>query len=203
MTGPGARVWVAVGAALTLLLAVAGSAPAAEPGQPLVFVRPQPSGPPGSGVAVVGLGFDEGKPIEVRWGSVDGQQLASAAGPDFAAEILIPDVSPGLYALLVASRRDDGALGSAAAASFLVTAPGSSPPADQLAPATTIPTPGSAEAATPTPPYLLAALAGSILILAYMAGRGRRQTPQVGSSPGDGRSLPSPGRSGLEDDPPS
>ena len=152
----------------------------------LVFVRPQPSGPAGSQVLVVGLGFDAAKPVEVRWGSVDGEGLGRASGPDFSVDVVIPDVAPGLYTLVVASRQDDGALGSAGSTEFLVTPPGSPQPVDELNMVTKVPAPGSAEASTPTPVYLWALIVIGLVTLAVVAVRNRPRRQRVPAAPEDG-----------------
>ena len=95
-------------------------------------------------------------------------------GPDFAVDLTIPEVSPGLYALVAASRGSKGELGSAGSTSFLVTPPGTHSPEDQLVPAATVPQPGSAEAATPTSPAVWAAIGVVVLVLGVVALRRRR-----------------------------
>lgn len=170
-------------AGLAIVAALSGGsflpAQASESGQTLLYVRPQPSGPPGSEVVLVGFGFDEDKPIEVRWASADGRQVGAAVGPDFSLSIAIPQVDPGLYSLVAVSRGANGELGTAARADFLVTATGSSAPADKLDPTSTVAAPGSAEAASRTSPYLVVALACVLLALAFVAFRGRPRRATV------------------------
>lgn len=145
-----------------------GRSPAA-----LVLVRPQPSGPPGSAVSVVGIGFDDAEAVEVRWGTLDGGLLGSAAGPDFVVPITVPDLGAGLYSIIALSRRSDGGVGAAAATAFLVTPRGSAAPGDPFNGTTTTPQAGSADAATPTPGYLWAVIGAGLVALALAAAWGR------------------------------
>lgn len=111
-----------LGGWLTLwCLAVIGGASAAHAcvPQPLIVLSPQASGPSGSRVTVNGLAV-EGT-VEIRWNAVDGPQLGEARGPNFSGEVVIPEASEGLHAIIVAERRPDGGLGSTGRAAFYVT----------------------------------------------------------------------------------
>lgn len=107
--------------ALAAVLAMSGAAHAwgCVPMPLLVTLKPAWSGPAGTEVTVEGLGFDPG-PLEVRWAASDGPTLASVQGESFSARVTIPDVEPGLYAIIVLSRGTDGSVGNTGTASFQV-----------------------------------------------------------------------------------
>lgn len=126
------RRWpVAVGL-LTLALGAGGSAWGCVP-QPLISLQPRSSGPGGSKVIVDAIAVDPGR-VEVRWNGLDGELLATAEGPKFSLPVAIPQVTEGLYTIVVLARDANGAVGSSGRAAFLVTsssdssASSSSPP---------------------------------------------------------------------------
>jgi hypothetical protein len=107
-----------------VLLAGASTAWACAPfplPQALTSIQPRSSGPPKTKVVVNGLGFDHGRPVEIRWNGVEGETLGTATGPNFAVPITIPDVPSGLYGVIALSRGSDGAVGTAGMAPFQVT----------------------------------------------------------------------------------
>ena len=86
---------------------------------PLVSVEPRASGAAGAAIGLDGFRFAVG-PVEIRWNTIDGPLLATAAGPDFHADLQIPEAASGLYALIVLSRGADGSVGLLSRASFEV-----------------------------------------------------------------------------------
>lgn len=100
---------------------VAGTAWACVP-QPLITLRPQSSGPPGTKVTVEAIAVNGA--AELRWNGPEGPRLATGSGPGFSAPVMIPDAPPGLYALVLVERRVDGSLGSTASVAFQVLGPG-------------------------------------------------------------------------------
>ena len=107
-----------------LALGHVGQGWACVPLRSVLTVLPQPSGAPGSKVDVVGIGFNEGERVEVRWNALDGPQLAGATGPDFTASVTIPTASEGLYSLVAVSRDVNGVVGTSGTTVFLVTGDG-------------------------------------------------------------------------------
>lgn len=66
------------------------------------------AGHPGTTVTVTAAGFREG-PVQIRWGSLNGNPMAEASGPEFSREVQIPqDASPGVY--YVVAVQDNGAV---------------------------------------------------------------------------------------------
>jgi hypothetical protein len=111
---------VRITCSVTLLATLgAGDARACVP-QPIVYLRPVSSGPPGTEVTVEGQNFTAGR-AEVRWNGFDGQILATPTGPTFSSAVSIPDVDPGLYTVLVLVRDPAGAIGAVARSAFQVT----------------------------------------------------------------------------------
>lgn len=152
-----------------------GTAAALERPNALVVVQPQPSGPPGVRVDVVGLGFDPGQRVEIRWDGVDGQLLGQTVGPDFTTQMTVPDASSGLHTLVVLSRDANGVLGTATSTGFLVGGDGQSPPDQQQAPA--VPASGASPSVEGTSGVLWAAVLGSLLALALGVAWARRRRP--------------------------
>lgn len=114
--------------AVTLLAAfalLAGVAWACVP-QPQVSLVPRASGAPGARVTVDVIAVPG--PAEVRWNTLDGPVLARATGPNFSADITVPDVGGGLYAIVVIGRGPDGGVASTGRSAVLVTGPGAAPP---------------------------------------------------------------------------
>ncbi len=108
-------------AALASVLTFFGEAWACVPGSYLPFVTLQPAfGPAGSPVTVQGLNFLQA-PVEVRWNALDGVRLHATHGPNFSSTVTIPEERPGLYAVVVVSRRPDGSVADIAKAMFQVT----------------------------------------------------------------------------------
>ncbi len=152
--GPENRVrWSLVGVAVCagMVLVSAAAVWACVPLRSFVTVRPQASGPPGTPVSVVGLGFTEGDGVEIRWNGVDGPELGTAVGPDFTADVKVPDASEGLYSLIVVSRGQNGVLGATASTTFLVTGPALSDGRARagLGPRPTTATPPGSRSSTP------------------------------------------------------
>lgn len=108
--------------AMATALASLSPAWSCVPGSPLPFVVLEPAsfGPAGSQITVQGLHFLEA-PIEVRWKGLDGPRLQTATGPDFSSSVTVPEEPPGLYELVVLSRRSDGSIADATRATFQVT----------------------------------------------------------------------------------
>lgn len=123
MSGPHPRLVVAVGVAAVTIAFGVSAVGACVPLRSLVTVEPRSSGPTGSTVNVVGLGFDEST-VEVRWNAVDGPELAEATGPRFSVPVTIPSSPEGLYGIVVLSRAADGVVQSSATTGFYVSAPG-------------------------------------------------------------------------------
>lgn len=85
--------------------------------QPMLAVQPRASGPPGSEVTVDGANFQGGR-VELRWNDSDGPLVGSAVGRTFSIPIRIPDVPPGLYALVALEREEDSSVGGVARTAF-------------------------------------------------------------------------------------
>lgn len=103
---------------LGVLLVSAASLSACVP-QPIIWLQPKASGPPGTEVAVSGSSFNA-DPIEVRWNALDGPQLGGAEGPEFSTSFLVPEAPPGLYVVVALSRDRNGTVSSRATSSFEV-----------------------------------------------------------------------------------
>lgn len=118
-----ARRWFVISAAaVASALAFFSEASACVPGSYLPFVTLQPAfGPAGSPITVQGLHFLQA-PVEVRWNALDGIRLEATHGPDFSSTVTIPEEQPGLYAVVVVSRRPDGSVADTEIAMFQVTA---------------------------------------------------------------------------------
>lgn len=108
-------------AALVLELFIASGAWACVP-QPIIFVQPRASGPPGSQVTVDGQNFESSR-AEIRWNAFDGPLLAAATGPNFSASITIPPAPDGLYTLIALIREASGGIGGVTRAAFQVVGP--------------------------------------------------------------------------------
>lgn len=160
-----------VGAVLALGVVATATASACVPQARLVSLQPRPSGPAGSQVTVEGVGFDPGT-AEVRWNGPGGTLLAIAEGPSFSVPIAVPDVPPGLYAVVVLMRLPDGGVGNAGSAAFDVTGEGA---AGTRAPVTVATTPPAPTASRPDPapatsPILAMAAGAGILALGALGG---------------------------------
>lgn len=164
-----------VSAVVVLLIAlVVGSfAPAGAEVRGLVVVQPQPSGPPSGRVQVVGLGFEAGSGVEVRWNGIDGPVLASAVGPDFIAPATVPEAAgEGLHTVVVLSRDPNGVITDASATNFLVTDANAAP----VAVSAEVPGSGPAEGSVPpTSPGLWAAVLAGLVVLGGGLGYGYRR----------------------------
>ena len=84
------------------------------------------SGPAGTAVTVTGEGYSAGGPVEIRWGSETGLELATATGPNFAATVTIPGARAGSYALVVI----DKTTGQTRSGFFTLTAPAAENPVE-------------------------------------------------------------------------
>lgn len=72
--------------------------------QPQVYSLLPESAAPGETVVVRGQSITSRAPVEIRWNGVTGDVLATAApGPDasLSVPVRIPDVSPGVYSLML------------------------------------------------------------------------------------------------------
>ncbi len=169
------RSWPCLTSALGLLVVIltAGKAWACVP-QPFIFLEPASSGPPGSEVTVQGLRFGE-PDIEIRWQTPDGPTLATATGTDFSVPVTIPQVPPGLYALLVIARAPGGGIDSVQPAVFQVTEEGSSGASQQLPQESPREQPGedvgpAPSSASPSPVGDVAVLAAGVAALLALGG---------------------------------
>jgi len=115
------RFWLVACCALAPLLVVASVAWACTP-QATIGVQPA-AALSGSAVAVEGADFSSGGPVEIRWNSASGPLLATATGPEFSADIRIPDVPPGVYTVLAVGRDQQGNVVGYARTSFKVEPP--------------------------------------------------------------------------------
>lgn len=89
--------------------------------QPLLVIHPQASGASRSTATVIGQAFSN--PVEIRWNALDGPLLARLLPDAPSAQMTIPDVPPGIYAVIGVERVPGGAVGNTARASFQVAAP--------------------------------------------------------------------------------
>ena len=104
--------------------------------------------PSGTNVSVRGSNFAPGAPVEVRWGSPHGPLLATAIGGDFATQVTIPEVAPGLYSIDTTDNTGPIAFISA---TFTVTAPVAQRNLGQQGSASTPPQTGLLHVAPPAP----------------------------------------------------
>ncbi len=130
------RTWIVLFILLVIPVEGALEAWACVP-QPLVVLSPQASGPPGSRVTVNGLAV--AGTVEIRWNGIDGPRLAQATGPNFSADVTIPEASEGLYVIIVAERKPDGGLGSTGRAAFYVTGQENSANSEPMSPSDSMP----------------------------------------------------------------
>lgn len=105
-----------------------------------------PAGAANTEVTISGTAFTSGDsssggkgnlgPVEIRWNSITGTQLGSAAGPSFSIKVTIPNAKQGFYSIVSVQRStDSGQVVGKASAAFEVTAAASSaPPAPSDAP---------------------------------------------------------------------
>jgi hypothetical protein len=152
--------WIAAAVAV-VLLAGTGRAWACVP-QPGIVVQPRSSAPAGSQVTVTGQAFGDSR-VEIRWNATDGELLGAVPGPNFTADIAIPQAPPGLYTLIAIMREPDGAVANTARAPFQVLEAGA-PEMSAAAPqdrAQTSPVPSS----VPAEPSLSRATAALVLAL--------------------------------------
>lgn len=86
------------------------------------------SGPSTTQVRVDGRDFNAG-PVEVRWNSAGGSELASPRpqGPSFSVTIVIPEASQGTHYVVAFQRDTAGNIDVIARAPFQVTAAGTAP----------------------------------------------------------------------------
>lgn len=129
----GSALRTAVAATVGVVVATVGVAAVAWAcvPQPYLVVQPRASGAVGDEVEVVGENFDPG-PVEVRWNALDGELLGKAAGPSFAAKVIVPEDEAGLYSLLAISRGPQGQVVGIARVAFSLTGaePGVAPAGD-------------------------------------------------------------------------
>lgn len=89
--------------------------------QPLLSVEPRASGPSGTQLTVRARDVP-GMNSEIRWNGAEGPVLATAESKrDFSVSVTVPDVEPGLYALVVIGRYTEGGVAGTGRAAFLVT----------------------------------------------------------------------------------
>lgn len=127
----GAPVLLAAAVAVVLV----GTAWACVP-QPLLVLQPRASGPSGTEVTAAGASFGEG-PVEIRWNALDGELLATGAGPSFSSPVRVPSSPEGVYTVMAIQRDAGGGISGTSATVFQVTsatveranAPGSLAPA--------------------------------------------------------------------------
>lgn len=73
--------------------------------QPRVFSVMPESGSVGTALSVTGEAVEAHTPIEIRWNQLDGEQVGAAvadANGRFAVAVKVPDVAPGIYAMVFA-----------------------------------------------------------------------------------------------------
>ncbi|MCA1846111.1 MAG: hypothetical protein LC792_23550 [Actinobacteria bacterium] len=80
-----------------------------DPGSPDGGMRSEQAGPSGTTVGLVGDFFREGTPVEIRWDSAAGPELAEAPGPSFATRVVVPPAEPGAHAIVAVQRGPAGA----------------------------------------------------------------------------------------------
>ena len=112
-----------------LVLSVASYAWACSPGADLSATGSgttssgTPSGPSGSRATIKGAGFASG-PVEIRWNSVSGPELARPNGPSFTIGVTVPEASPGTYYFVALQRDRAGSMTGSTRAAFEVTQAG-------------------------------------------------------------------------------
>lgn len=147
--------------------------------QPLVVVHPRSSAPAGSDVTVEAISVSG--EAEVRWNGIDGPKLASASGPKVSMAIRIPDVSEGLYTLVVIDRGPDGRLLASGSAAFHVT-----PPVNAAPTTTTLPARASEASSDEGDTVFLVLGGAALVIIGVLAGAilaRRRPGSSVPSAP--------------------
>lgn len=127
------RAMVAVAGTVGVAGVVAGQAWACTPTAKIVSASPA-AAVPGAQVRVAVESVSTQGPVEIRWNSLTGDRLATAAfdGRAYAASVAVPDVAPGVYTLIATA---DGA--GVARTSFEVTAPAGSTATPAAAPSLT------------------------------------------------------------------
>lgn len=107
----------AAGLAATVVAAVvlgaAGFAWACTPQARVSGMSPD-SGTPGSKTTLSAENFTPG-PVEIRWNSIDGRELGTAAGPNFSVTVTIPNVAPDFYTIVAVQRNGTSIVGKASA----------------------------------------------------------------------------------------
>lgn len=124
------------------------------------------SGTVGSQYQVSGEAFGSSQygPVEIRWNSITGNQLASAPGPSFSVPVTIPKVAPGLYYIVAVQHAlaDNSVAGKSTVPYRVVASPPEPTPAPAPAPSgdptltaaspSLDPTPAPAVASSPSAP---------------------------------------------------
>ncbi len=112
------RVTLALATGVAVVLGLASVAWASTPTARIVSASPSAASP-GSQVRIAVESVSTQGPVEIRWNSLTGERLATAAwdGKAYAASVAVPDVAPGVYTLVATA---DGA--GVARTSFEVTA---------------------------------------------------------------------------------
>jgi hypothetical protein len=125
----GSRKPLVIVGVLGLVLSVASYAWACSPGADLSATGSgttssgTPSGPSGSRATVKGSGFASG-PVEIRWNSVSGPELARPSGPSFTIAVTVPETSPRTYYFVALQRDRAGSMTGSTRAAFEVTEAG-------------------------------------------------------------------------------
>lgn len=70
------------------------------------------SGTPGSKTTLSAENFTPG-PVEIRWNGSSGRELATAQGPSFSVNVIIPNVRPGFYTIVAVQRNGTSIVGKA------------------------------------------------------------------------------------------
>lgn len=177
MTKSSGRTVLAVTGLLMAMTARAGMGWACVP-QPLVVVHPRSSAPAGSDVTVEAISVSG--EAEVRWNGIDGPKLASASGPKVSMAVRIPDVSEGLYTLVVIDRGPDGRLLASGSAAFHVT------PVNAAPTTTTLPARASEASSNEGVTVVLVLGGAALVIIGALAGAilaQRRPGSSVPSAP--------------------
>ncbi|MGH9152709.1 MAG: hypothetical protein ACRD03_10005 [Acidimicrobiales bacterium] len=94
-------------------------------------------------------------PVEIRWNSLTGSQIGSAAGPSFSVEVSVPNATPGVYYIVAVQRaRADNSVVGRSSRAFEVTGSAGTAPVQQE------PTPPKPEASVENSPSPQAAPSG-------------------------------------------
>lgn len=117
------RLYAILATGMAILLGSAGAAFACSAQPRVGYSLSSGSAAPGETVVVKGSRVTSA--VEIRWASVTGQQLATVApsGEAFEVPVRVPDVAPGIYAMLLVTENE----GVARTAIEVTAAPGAAP----------------------------------------------------------------------------